>query len=233
MRQHSRALLLGLCSCFAVFSLGCAKVKQVIHPPREPYQFPEYNKPSSAPSASLFSPGRPGLFEDARARQVGDILVIVIDEEDSAARDASTDLSRNGEANLGVPSSLGILTALQEKYPRMNPAALLGYASESSFQGKGQKTRSGSLSATLPVQVRRVMPNGDLYVEGGKKVRVDSETHSLYLRGIVRVSDVRADDSVPSSRVAGADIEYTGFGDVSDQQRPGWLARILTKIWPF
>jgi flagellar L-ring protein precursor FlgH len=77
------------------------------------------------------------------------------------------------------------------------------------------------------------MPNSDLYVEGTKVVLVDDEEHHLYVSGLIRQADVKADGTVSSSQVADAEIEYTGRGDVSDQQRPGWLSRILGAIWPF
>ena len=81
--------------------------------------------------------------------------------------------------------------------------------------------------------MKRVLRNGDLFVEGTKIVMVDNEEHHLYVSGVVRQADILADNSVLSSRVADAEIEYAGRGDVSDQQRPGWLSRILTAIWPF
>ena len=93
--------------------------------------------------------------------------------------------------------------------------------------------REGRLEAILPVRVRQILPNGDLYVEGNKVVQVGAESHHLYISGIVRPSDVRTDNSVPSSRVADAQIAYAGSGDVSDQQRPGWLTRQLNRVWPF
>lgn len=220
----------------ALGATGCLKPKSKLptETKRAPYPFPEYAKPDSAASASLFASNRPGLFEDARARQVGDILVIFIDEEESAVRGATSDLERSSQANMGVSEMMGLLPVLQARYPNLDPTKILGYSADASFQGKGQKTRTGSLIATLPVQVRKVLPNGDLYVEGGKRVSVDKEAHNLFLRGIVRAADVRADDSVPSSRIAGAEIEYTGSGgDINDQQRPGWISRGLAKIWPF
>ena len=77
------------------------------------------------------------------------------------------------------------------------------------------------------------MPNGDLYVEGSKVVMVGNEEHHIYVSGIVMSMDIDADNSVASSRIADAEIEYTGRGDISDQQRQGWLSRTMGKVWPF
>ena len=75
--------------------------------------------------------------------------------------------------------------------------------------------------------------NGDLYIEGTKVVMIGAEEQHLYVSGIVRVRDIAEDGSIPSSRIADAEIEYTGRGDVSDQQRRGWGSRLFAKIWPF
>src|SRR5262249_46495392 len=125
------------------------------------------------------------------------------------------------------------LPALQKVYPGLDPSKLLATASKSSFDGSGAVSRSGKLSGTLPVRVRDVLPNSDLYVEGTKVVLVGEEEHHLYVSGVIRQADIAADGPVPSSRVADAEIEYTGRGDVSDQQRPGWLTRLLGSLWPF
>ncbi len=183
--------------------------------------------------ASLYAEGGRGLFEDDRASRVGDVLIIRIDESDSGSREATSNLAKKNDIEHGAPATMGLLPALAKAYPGLDPAQLLSISSSSSFKGNGQIERSGRVRGTLPVRVRQVTPNGDLYVEGSKVVLVGQEEHHLYLSGIVRAADVRPDNSVFSSQVADAEIEYTGRGDVSNQQRPGWGARLLSVIWPF
>jgi flagellar L-ring protein FlgH len=229
-RRKAPALLLCLCllaSCAAI------KAKKLLAPKRDPFVAGEYAAATPNTGASLYQAGMGGFFEDRRARQVGDILIIQIDEAASAAQDASTELGRNGKVSGGVSAAGGLVPALQERFPNMDPATLLAYESASSFSGTGQVKRKGNVNATLPVQVRRVMPNGDLMFEGQKHIKVGSEENSIYIRGVVRAGDIRPDNSVLSSRIAAAEIEYTGKGDVSVQQRPGWLTRGLSRIWPF
>ena len=184
-------------------------------------------------SGSVYAANGRGLFEDDRARGLGDSLVIRIDENEAATRDAQTKLDKSNSQKMGIASSLGLLGQLQAKIPGLDPSSLVAANTDNSFSGKGQVSRSGKLTATLPVRVRKVLGNGDLFVEGTKVVMVDNEEHHLYVSGVVRQADILADNSVLSSRVADAEIEYAGRGDVSDQQRPGWLSRILTAIWPF
>jgi flagellar L-ring protein precursor FlgH len=182
---------------------------------------------------SLYAANGRGMFEDDRARRLGDVLVIRIDEAEAASRDAATNLDKSNSQKMGLPASMGMLGLLTAKVPGLDPANLISANSDSKFAGKGQVSRSGKLTATLPVRVRKVLGNGDLFVEGTKVVMVDNEEHHLYVSGVIRQADILPDNSVLSSRVADAEIEYAGRGDVSDQQRPGWLSRILTAIWPF
>jgi flagellar L-ring protein precursor FlgH len=179
---------------------------------------------------SLFAQGRRGLFEDERAGRIGDMVVITIDEADSATHDDSTKLSKAGNLSIGLTG--GLVDLLQKAIPAVQLASLLGTNSTSGFNGAGTISKSGKLTGSLPVRVRKVMPNGDLYVEGTKVVMVGSEEHHLYVSGIVRQMDLQTDGSVSSSRVADAEIEYTGRGDISDHTRPGWLHRIINKVNP-
>lgn len=192
----------------------------------------DYAEPQRASSGSLFSEGD-GFFEDDVARRVGDILVIRIDERDTASRAASTSLDKKDSASYGVPAAIGLLAALQKKYPDVDPSQLFSTESEMAFSGNGTTQRKGVLSATLPVRVRRVLGNGDLFVEGTKVVMVGNEEQHLYVSGIVRKQDIASDNTVPSSRIADAEIESTGRGDINDQQRRAWGSRLVAKIWPF
>jgi len=182
---------------------------------------------------SMWSDAAPSLFEDMRARRVGDLVVIAINEQTTARGDARTSLGREGEVTMGATGLFGLIGAIQRAYPDINPATLLGLASESSFEGSGRTERSGRLNGTLAVYVRRVLPNGDLYIEGTKVVLLNNEELHLYVSGVIRPEDVGQDNTVASSRVADAQVEFTGRGDLSRQQRPGWLHRAVNAVAPF
>lgn len=185
-----------------------------------------------ASAGSLFSPGSNGFFEDDIAGRVGDILVIRIEERDSASRGARTKLDKKDQASIGLPAAVGLVAALERKFPGVDPAKLFASESEMKFSGNGSHQREGQLSATLPVRVRDVLANGTLFVEGTKVVLIGNEEQHLYISGLVRRSDIDADNSVHSSRIADAEIEYSGRGDIADQQRRGWLSRIFANLWP-
>ncbi len=199
----------------------------------------DFSQPAYAPQdaerteGSLWSASSHGLFEDPRARRVGDILTIKIDEKSVASHDGSTATSRSNEVDLGISAFFAAMKSLQSKYPNLDPAALVGAKSARDFTGTGTTSRSGNFEATLPVHVVKTLPNGDLYVEGNKVVLLNEEESYLYLSGVVRPIDIQQDNSVASSLLADVELEYTGRGVVSEPQNPGWLTRALDYIWPF
>jgi flagellar L-ring protein FlgH len=217
----------------AALAAGCVTHIAPYKPKKRRYDAGTYGAQPTASAGSLYAAGSAGLFEDRTASRIGDMLVIRIDEREQASRDATSKLAKNNHSAYGVPASFGLLNALQASHPNLDPSALFGTESDSKFNGSGTLERKGRLSATLPVRVRQVLPNGDLFVEGTKVVMVDNEEHHIYVSGVVRLADIGEDNSVPSSRVGDAEIEYAGRGDVSDQQRAGWLSRTFGKIWPF
>ena len=217
----------------AALAAGCASHIAPYHSKHRVLDAGEFGARSRPTSGSLYAEGAPGLFEDPSASRIGDILVIKIDEKDVASHQADTKLNKSDATTYGLPAAVGLVAAIAAKYPGVDPAKLLASTSEQKFTGNGQVKREGTVTATLPVRVVQILPSGDLFIEGTKVVMVGEEEHHIYVSGVVRRVDIADDDSVPSSRIADAEIEYTGRGDISDTQRRGWLSRTLSKLWPF
>jgi flagellar L-ring protein precursor FlgH len=217
----------------ALGTLGCASHIAPYHAKHRKLDTAEFAQRSRPAGGSLYAEGTPGLFEDHSAGRVGDILVVKIDEKDVASHNADTTLNKSDATTYGLPAAVGFLGALKAKYPDLDPAKLFASTTDQKFTGTGAVKREGTVTATLPVRVIQILPSGDLFVEGTKVVMVGAEEHHIYVSGIVRRVDIAEDDSVPSSRIADAEIEYTGRGDISDTQRRGWLGRTLSKLWPF
>lgn len=182
---------------------------------------------------SLFSDAVPGYLEDTRALRVGDLMMINIDENADASGAASTTLNRASTGQSGFAALFGLVPALKKAYPKLDPKNLFNYSSTENFTGTGNTQRNGTLSGTIAVRVAREMPNGDLFLEGTKVVMINTEEYHLYVSGLVRPTDIQQDNSVVSSRIADAQIEFTGRGDLADQQRKGWGARMLDAVNPF
>ncbi|HMG52005.1 MAG TPA: flagellar basal body L-ring protein FlgH [Kofleriaceae bacterium] len=212
---------------------GCASHIAPYHAKHRKLDAGEFGTRSRPGNGSLYAEGAPGLFEDHNASRIGDILVIKIDEKDVASHQADTQLNKSDATTYGMPAAVGLVAAIVAKYPGVDPAKLLSTTSEQKFSGNGAVKREGTVTATLPVRVVQILPSGDLFVEGTKVVMVGEEEHHIYVSGLVRRVDIADDDTISSSRIADAEIEYTGRGDVSDTQRRGWLSRILSTLWPF
>lgn len=209
---------------------------QPFTPRQRVYKAGEYaQKAASARPAtgSLFSDASGGYLEDTRAGRVGDFVIIAIDEHADAKGAATTNLSQKSDGQIGASNFLGIMPALKRAYPNMDPEKLVAYASQSAFAGAGDTARNGELRGSIAVRIVKEMPNGDLFLEGTKVVLINNEEYHLYISGLARRADIGPDNSLPSSRVADAQIEFTGRGDMADQQRKGWLTRLVDGLNPF
>ncbi|MBI2896537.1 MAG: flagellar basal body L-ring protein FlgH [Deltaproteobacteria bacterium] len=182
---------------------------------------------------SLWQENGRALFADFRATRVGDLVTIRIDETPQASGDASTQTDRESSMTAGATSLLGITTALQRAYPALDPTQLINLATQSQFDATGETGRSSRVRASIAVRVKRHLPNGDLYVEGTKVLLVNEEELHIYISGVIRPEDIEQDNSVRSSLIADAEVEFTGRGILTDNQQQGWLSRLLSSINPF
>ena len=168
------------------------------------------------------------LGRDPKAAVTGDLITIRVIEQASALSSGSTSSSRTSDASNSVSSLFGVL----------NPAGALAnlarHSGESTLDGQGSTTRQSSVTATITAQVTHVMPSGNLVIEGIKEVIVNSEKQTVWMRGMVRPTDLAADNSVRSDRVAMMELRINGKGIVNDAiRRPNILMRVLKKILPF
>ncbi len=168
------------------------------------------------------------VSRDPKAAQVGDLVTVQIAEQASALTSGATAQARTSSADSSIPALLGIPGA---RNPLVN---LLSSTGDSSLQGQGSTSRTTSVTAVLTTHVTHVMPNGNIIIEGGKEILVNSERQVVWLRGVVRPADITPGNAVPSSRIGLMDLRVNGRGVVDDAiRRPNLLYRILQKILPF
>ncbi|SHJ80643.1 flagellar L-ring protein precursor FlgH [Malonomonas rubra DSM 5091] len=184
-------------------------------------------------AGSLWTESRGGLFQDMKARTVGDIITVVIVENASASKEATTETDRTSTMSAGIPRLLGLEGTIGRLAGADGTDTLISASTSNEFEGTGKTERTETLTATLTTQVIEVLPNGNLRLEGTKTVTVNSETQIVKLTGIVRPADVSAGNIVDSKNVLNARIAYVGEGVISDKQQQGWLVRGLDQIWPF
>lgn len=185
--------------------------------------------PAPAPPAangSIFqvSEGYAALHEGTRARRVGDPVTIVLVERTSASKSASTDLDSGGGFSL-TPPTTGALSLFSQ-----SDASISG---KRGFKGTGAADQSNALSGEISVTVAAVLPNGTMLVQGQKRVTLNRGDEFVQIKGIIRPTDIDANNRIASTRVADARIAYTGKGDVARAARQGWFSRFFQAISPF
>lgn len=179
------------------------------------------------------------LFQDLRARNVGDILTIRLIEETQASKSADTTYDKSTETAIDNPTVLGqqVIFDLPQVLPLLNTKnsnLQSRLASSSSFDGEGESNISNSLTGEISVTVAEVLPNGNLVVQGEKLLTLNQGSEHIRVSGVVRAEDVGTDNMVDSTKVANARIVYAGQGPMDSSNAIGWLAKFfLSALMPF
>lgn len=169
-----------------------------------------------------------GLSGDRRARNVNDLLTVQVIESIAASGTADSTLTKDSKASASAGSMFGLDKALPDW---LDPTNLASATSKTDFKGGGTTSRAGQLTATMTVRVAEVLPNGDLVLEGAREIDINGDRQIVVLNGVVRPSDVLPSNVVLSTRVGQLRIRYFGRGLMKDNLRPGWLVRVLNKIF--
>lgn len=184
-----------------------------------------------------------GLFIDTKARNIGDIVTVKIDESAQASNKANTETERSSGLEAGIDKLFGlenwwsdeILPDVSGKWPKIDPfgnPSVKG-SLKSDFKGDGETSRSGNLEAYITCRVVDVKANGNLSIVGTREVMVNNENQLIILSGVIRPRDISDSNVILSTFISDAKIAYSGSGVVDDRQRPGWLANLLNNAWPF
>jgi flagellar L-ring protein precursor FlgH len=221
----------------ALLAAGCVSHVKPYQPKKRRYNLPVPHAAFDAGKSkgSLFDPSGVGmrLTTDARAQAVNDVVVVIIDEQATARRNTGTETTRQDSQSLQLTNFLSLVAKLQKENPDFKGETAVQLAQAASFKGEGKTSRSDQLKATVPAMVRQVLPNGNLFIEGHRVVLLNQEENHFYISGVIRPEDIDGAGQVTSSRIADAQIEFTGRGDLSSASTKGWLSRLLDVIWPF
>lgn len=186
------------------------------------------------------------MFADKIARNIGDILTIVVSEDTSTQQTARIKTYENTQGGTGIFPALnatlnGFVQALPSWLSKSTGGSVdegdvtiptLDIAAKSEWNGGGDTQNTLTITNRTAVTVVDVLPNGNLVVEGAKIIRAGQESQYAYMRGIVRPIDIASDNTIPSSKIADAQVEFIPEGELSDAQKKGWLVRIWDKIRP-
>ncbi|MEJ6396361.1 flagellar basal body L-ring protein FlgH [Yoonia sp. 208BN28-4] len=190
--------------------------------------------PSGLQAASLWTRDRGSLLGDRRAMQRGDIMTVVIEIDDEAEISNSTDRSRSGSQQLGVPQLFGLPQRIDNRLPDgASLASAVQLNSQSDANGTGSVRRNEKLTLRIAATIIDVLPNGVLSISGNQEVRVNFELRELNVSGYVRPEDITRQNEITYDKIASARISYGGRGQITDVQQPRYGQQALESILPF
>ncbi len=170
------------------------------------------------------------LFQDRKARYLGDTVTVLISEDISAVGKADTQSDASNTNYYSIPYIFGQSGA---NYHNRDWSNFLKTKRSNNFKGKGSVSRSNKMTAKITAQVIEVMPNGNLRIAGKKFITINGEQQYLLITGVVRPDDIASDNTILSEKLADVQIEYNGRGILSAKQKRGWASILLDLIWPF
>ena len=212
------ALLLPLAGCLTMYPrVEVAETTPVLSPP--PAQ------PMATNGAIFQAANYRPLFEDHRARLVGDTLNVQIVEKVSASQKSISSIDKSGDLS-------GSVSAVPFLRPGAFGRASVAGSSANTFAGKGATESSNDFSGTITVVVREVLPNGHLLIAGEKQIGVNANVDVLRFSGQVDPKSIQAGNSVLSAQIANVRVEHRGRGAQADAQAVGWLSRVFLSVMP-
>ena len=235
MKTESKLMMAYL--AVAMFS-GCASQA----PPRDNYRPtlpPAYTSIEPVGGSIYQSSGDVRLFEDVKARRIGDVITVLLQESTSASKSAKTSTDKNQETAVANPTFFG--ASPQFNLPGFIPldsnrdnTLQQNLEAARSFEGEADSSQSNSLTGAITVTISDVLPNGNLVVRGEKWLTLNQGEEFIQISGIVRPQDVGTNNTVLSSQIGDARITYSGEGVLAESNEMGWWARFFNHpVWPF
>lgn len=210
---------------------ACSNVPIESRPDYEPTAAVKYPQPPPVePSGAIYlSTQNVALFEDLTARQVGDVVTVILAEATNAAKSSDTSLDKSSSNSVIDPVLAG-----QTRVIGSDSSLAFELESNHSFGGESASNQRNSLQGSITVIVSEIMPGGNLFVQGEKWIHINQGNEYIQLRGIIRPVDISANNTILSTKLADARISYGGTGATAEVNSVGWLSRFfMSPIWPF
>jgi flagellar L-ring protein precursor FlgH len=168
------------------------------------------------------------LFEDKRARRIGDVITVTLAESTTSSKKADSAIAKSDK----IAIDAGVVLGAQPKIGGVNMATSVNPTRD--FSGAASADQSNTLKGSITVMVSDVLPNGLLEVRGEKWMTLNRGEEFIRLRGYVRPEDVLPDNTISSTKVADVRIAYSGSGELAQSNRQGWASRFFSsEWWPF
>lgn len=169
------------------------------------------------------------FFEDIRARRVGDVINVILDEQTNASKTATTNAAKGSSVGMPSPTLFGGTVTGGGRNLLANEIT-----ASSDFAGSADSSQSNRLSGSIAVVVDKVLSNGNLWIRGQKRLTLNQGSEVVQVTGLIRPVDITPENTIQSNQIADANITYGGRGLLADSNRAGWMTRLFTSpIWPF
>ena len=219
-RASIAVLIAALASCGLVPKEPIIQQPMTARPPQPPM--------GTRSAGAIYNAGYAGrpLFEDQRPRNVGDILTIVISENVNATKSSAANTNRGGSGSFALPTTPGIFGGLFNN-------TTLSATGANKFTAAGGASAANTFSGTLTVTVTEVLPNGNLMVSGEKQMLINQGNEFVRFSGVVNPTTISGSNTVYSTQIADAKIEYSAKGYIDEAQNMSWLQRFFLNVAPF
>lgn len=212
----------------AILLTGCSTVMPVDATPDDPKFAPvpaQSLTPPPTTDGSLYQANYAlSLYSDQRAKRIGDVITVMLQEQTQASKSNSSSLQKDSEVELGAVRLFNRTPSILEATGETTRA----------FTGSGDADQSNSLQGQITVTISDILPNGVLEVRGEKWLSLNEGDEFIRVRGLVRPQDIGPDNTIMSTKLADARISYGGTGAVANASKQGWMTRFFnSKWWPF
>lgn len=229
-----RAVLLVM---MAALATGCA-TPQNAKPgdPRYSPVMPPEPAPAATAVGSIYASGAGiSLWEDKRARRIGDIITVYLDERTISSKNNKTEIDKEDTIDMNVNTLLGTSPNMTLPFGSEPKLTLnTNAANNREFAGEAGSDQSNRLVGQISVTVAEVLSNGVLIVRGEKWMTLSQGDEFIRIEGMLRPSDISPNNTVTSSRLADARLTYSATGALADAQQQGWMSRVFNSPWwPF
>jgi flagellar L-ring protein FlgH len=249
MSKRTVLLRCALLSTVALVSSSCSTIEQLKHlgetPPLSPVSNPTAEpgykpvqmpmptpQPASYNPNSLWRNGSRAFFNDQRAHQVGDILTVKVNINDTAEFQDQTQLQRSTTEDSAITNFIGANT-ISNPAKAVLPGSLLTADGNTQMNGNGTINRQDQLVTNVAAVVTQVLPNGNLVIEGKQEIRLNSEMRELLVAGVVRPEDIESDNTIELPKIAEARVAYGGKGTLTNIQTAPWGQQVTNVVLPF
>ena len=216
-------LIAQLCACSNTVELS----KALPNDPDFAPILPEEDEASIIPTGSLFKENYVNnIYSDSKAHRVGDIIAVILSESTQANKNAKTELKKENSSALDPMIGLGGAPVTLN-----GNAFQFGINQNSQFKGDSKADQGNSLSGDISVHVLRVLPNGNLMIRGEKWLTLNNGDEYIRLTGVIRPKDINSNNTIFSTKIANARIQYAGTGSFADANEQGWLTKFFNSSW--